>query len=65
LSELGAPILGDVIYGRKKALDREVGRLALHARELGFAHPRDGRPMFFTREWPAALADFAKSRGIE
>jgi 23S rRNA pseudouridine1911/1915/1917 synthase len=64
LSELGVPILGDVIYGRQKSLDREVGRLALHARELGFAHPRDQRPMFFTKEWPPELAAFAQTRGM-
>ena len=64
LSELGVPILGDVIYGRNREIDREVGRLALHARELGFTHPRDQRPMFFSREWPTELAHFAANRGM-
>lgn len=59
LSEAGLPILGDVIYGRGTKLDTGVGRLALHARELGFNHPRDERPLFFSRDWPAPLADFA------
>ena len=64
LSELGCPILGDPIYGRRGPLDQTIGRLALHARELGFTHPRDGRALMFNRPWPAALADFAAARGI-
>jgi tRNA pseudouridine32 synthase/23S rRNA pseudouridine746 synthase len=36
---LGAPIVGDVLYGRP---DR---RLLLHAEELCFAHPHSDRPM--------------------
>ena len=64
LSEAGVPILGDVVYGRGTKVDRAVGRLALHARELGFAHPRDERTMFFAKDWPADLADFAAARGL-
>ena len=40
LSELGHPIAGDRAYGSKT--DR-LGRLALHAFLLGFAHPSTGR----------------------
>ncbi len=39
---VGAPILGDFLYGRESAL---IDRHALHAARLEFCHPRDGRHM--------------------
>jgi len=58
LSEGGAPLLGDALYGRPaKSLDVRrigdaLGRQALHARVLGFAHPITGEPMRFESPWP-------------
>ena len=40
---LGFPILGDRLYGTRAPGQR----LCLHARDLEFSHPRDGRPMVF------------------
>src|SRR5471032_3072562 len=53
LSELGHPLLGERVYirdypGRKI----ESARPMLHARTLGFAHPRTGERMSFEREAP-------------
>ena len=44
LSSIGHPILGDVVYGRKKP---ELGQSSqvLHAGALCFKHPRDERPV--------------------
>lgn len=44
MAYLGHPILGDTVYGRKKA---ELGQdsQCLHAGALCFRHPRDGRPV--------------------
>ena len=44
MAHIGHPILGDVVYGRKKP---ELGQSSqcLHAGQLCFQHPRDGRPV--------------------
>ena len=68
LSEAGLPILGDPIYGRKqapraKALG-DVPRLALHACELGFEHPRTRERMNFRAGWPPELAELAARLGF-
>jgi 23S rRNA pseudouridine1911/1915/1917 synthase len=49
LAEAGHPLLGDALYGgtrkgdgRVKAVQAALGRQALHAARLGFAHPRTG-----------------------
>ena len=44
MAHIGHPILGDMVYGHKKA---ELGQdsQCLHAGALCFRHPRDGRPV--------------------
>ena len=44
MAHIGHPILGDTVYGHKKA---ELGQdsQCLHAGALCFRHPRDGRPV--------------------
>ena len=44
MASIGHPILGDMVYGRKKP---ELGQdsQVLHAGQLCFRHPRDGRPV--------------------
>lgn len=55
LSEHGCPILGDPLYGGKSASSTSiVPRLALHARTLGFVHPR-GEQLRFEVELPGDL----------
>ncbi|MDX2308108.1 MAG: RluA family pseudouridine synthase [Hyphomicrobium sp.] len=68
MAHIGHPLLGDPIYGkgfltrasRLSAGAAEVlaalGRQALHATELGFEHPRTGRPMVFESPAPDDLA---------
>jgi 23S rRNA pseudouridine1911/1915/1917 synthase len=66
LAESGSPVLGDPLYGRtprdprvRDAAER-LGRQALHARTLGFLHPRTGSRVRFEAGPPpdfvAALA---------
>jgi 23S rRNA pseudouridine1911/1915/1917 synthase len=50
LAHAGHPIVGDTMYG--KGRDEELRRLALHAKVLGFVHPRTGEKMTFTAEIP-------------
>jgi 23S rRNA pseudouridine1911/1915/1917 synthase len=55
LAHLGFPVLGDPVYGGRRALpppDVPVHRQLLHAQQLGFIHPITGRPMVFTAPLP-------------
>ncbi|MEO7092308.1 MAG: RluA family pseudouridine synthase [Polyangiales bacterium] len=64
LADHGAPLLGDPLYGkpardpRVRAIGAALGRQALHARVLGFAHPITRKPLRFEAPWPA---DFARA----
>lgn len=54
LAELGHPLLGETVYIRDYAGARiEAPRTMLHARTLGFLHPRTGKQLAFEREAPA------------
>lgn len=63
LSEAGHPLLADSVYGgdarlgnlkdtKLKALIKELGRQALHAKTLGFIHPVTGEYLEFDSELP-------------
>jgi 23S rRNA pseudouridine1911/1915/1917 synthase len=50
MSYIGHPVLGDPLYGPKKVIG-EYGQY-LHAKTLGFKHPRTNEYMEFTSELP-------------
>jgi 23S rRNA-/tRNA-specific pseudouridylate synthase/SAM-dependent methyltransferase len=52
MQEFGRPIVGDRRYG---ASTDPVGRLCLHASELGFTHHQTGQSMRFSSPAPAAF----------
>lgn len=52
LTDLGCPIAGDERYG---AQSDPLGRLALHAIRIGFAHPETREPMEFETPLPAGF----------
>ena len=54
LEFLGHPILGDTKYGKNNAFIR----MALHAKYLGFFHPRTNKFVEFTCEIPPEFKDF-------
>jgi 23S rRNA pseudouridine1911/1915/1917 synthase len=58
MSALRHPCVGDQAYGADPTLAVRLGlsRQWLHARQLGFAHPDDGRAVEFTSEYPDDLA---------
>lgn len=63
LAELGHPICGEKVYRRRpdgsELPDRsQAPRLALHAVELGFAHPATGAEMHWEMPLPADLQAF-------
>ena len=55
---MGCPLLGDVTYGRPprdeqvRAIAKQLGRQALHARLLGFHHPKTGKWLEFESNPP-------------
>lgn len=51
MAHIGNPVLGDKTYGPKKYPFHLEGQL-LHARELGFTHPRTQEKLLFTSELP-------------
>jgi len=54
LAEAGHPLLGERVYIRDYDGPRiEASRVMLHARTLGFVHPRTGEALCFEREHPA------------
>ncbi len=65
LAELGHPVCGDIKYrgsvGQPPMPDHSaVPRLALHAQELGFAHPLTGEALHFETEWPSDMQRFLR-----
>jgi 23S rRNA pseudouridine1911/1915/1917 synthase len=55
LHDLGHPVLGDKLYGGKRAGD--FPRQMLHASKLAFNHPRSGEEMSFEAPLPADFAE--------
>ena len=61
LSWQNHPILGDMVYGRGKALGQESQ--CLHARSLTFRHPRTGETVTVHSELPEYFEDVLKKLG--
>lgn len=71
-AHIGHPLLGDAVYGQgfksraarlpdgARAALAALGRQALHAAELGFAHPVTGEALHFVSPLPADLARLEK-----
>jgi 23S rRNA pseudouridine1911/1915/1917 synthase len=55
LAFLGHPILGDTKYGKNNAFPR----MALHAKYIGFIHPRSGKYMEFDSPVPKEFKDLS------
>lgn len=51
MASLGHPLVGDLVYGSKRPKIKLEGQ-ALHAKTLGFIHPRTKEYMEFTSELP-------------
>lgn len=78
LSEAKHPLLGDSVYGgdarlvnikdaKLKALIKELGRQALHAKTLGFIHPSSGEYIEFDSELPEdmqRILDYLESKVV-
>lgn len=58
MAYLGHPIAGDPVYGPKKPAHGLQNGQCLHARVIGFIHPRDRRYIEITSELPRYFTDF-------
>ena len=56
---LGHPVAGDTVYGSAKGLPGLQGQ-CLHARRVGFVHPRTGEYMEFESDLPTYFTEFLK-----
>jgi 23S rRNA pseudouridine1911/1915/1917 synthase len=60
---IGHPVVGDDTYGQRQNRRLEeltryrAPRQMLHAFELGFIHPRSGKPVRFEAPWPEDFRD--------
>ncbi|CAB1248682.1 pseudouridylate synthase [Ruminococcaceae bacterium BL-4] len=59
MAYLGHPVAGDPLYGPKHRVPGLNGQ-CLHARTIGFIHPRSGKYMEFTSELPLYFKEFLK-----
>ena len=57
MSYIGHPLAGDDVYGPKKAIKSLCGQ-CLHAKKIGFIHPRTNKRMAFESELPAYFLNF-------
>lgn len=62
MASLGHPIAGDTVYGPARQKYDLQGQ-CLHARELTFLHPADGRKMHLKCELPGYFTDFLNKLG--
>ena len=70
MASLLCPLLGDKIYGKPKFKNikskelvvaiKNLNRIALHAKTLGFIHPKTSKEMFFERSWPLDIRPLLK-----
>lgn len=76
ISESGHPILGDTLYGsngrlknmksvKLRSLIKKMERIGLHARELGFVHPKTNEHIQFTAPWPDDIIELVKELGFD
>ena len=52
MKAVGHPVVGDVIYGSEKMQNLGLSGQCLHAKSIGFVHPRSGEHLYFESELP-------------
>ena len=57
MTSTGHPLAGDAVYGPKNCI-KALGGQCLHAKELGFVHPKTGKWMQFDSPLPPYFTDF-------
>lgn len=62
MSYLGYPVAGDDVYGPKKVITK-LGGQCLHAKKIGFIHPKTNEYMEFDSSLPDYFVNFLKELG--
>lgn len=62
MAYIGHPVAGDEVYGPKKVI-KELGGQCLHAKKIGFVHPRTGEYMEFSSRLPDYFLKFLQRLG--
>lgn len=57
MASIGHPLAGDAVYGPRRCITA-LGGQCLHAKELGFLHPRTGEWMQFTSPLPPWFEEY-------
>lgn len=66
MSELGMPLIGDVLYGGPIEVKKiKLERFYLHAAELGFIHPRTNQELKFNCDWPETDQKIIETLGFK
>jgi 23S rRNA pseudouridine1911/1915/1917 synthase len=69
MAHIGHPVLGDSVYGGRKAAtagEIRIARQMLHAESLSLLHPETGHPMTFSAPPPADMSEIIdKLRGAK
>ncbi len=60
MAYIGHPVAGDPVYGPRKVIECLHGQ-CLHAKTVGFRHPRTGEYMEFTSELPPYFLQFLQA----
>ena len=64
MTHLGHPIAGDTVYGRAGAVYKKLNGQCLHAKNIGFVHPRSGEDLEFESELPIYFSQFLKEHNF-
>jgi 23S rRNA pseudouridine1911/1915/1917 synthase len=62
LASRGTPILGDMVYGRKKP-ELGLSSQCLHARRISFVHPRSGETITLSCDLPGYFLEVLQKLG--
>ena len=62
MAYIGHPVAGDPVYGPIRLI-KELHGQCLHARHIGFVHPRTAQYMSFESELPGYFKDFLRKLG--
>lgn len=64
MSYLGHPVAGDTVYGRAGSVYKHLNGQCLHAKKIGFVHPRTNEYLEFESELPDYFKAFLKEHNI-
>jgi 23S rRNA pseudouridine1911/1915/1917 synthase len=64
MAYIGHPLLGDLVYGRKKP-EKGLSGQCLHAKTLKFIHPRSGEPILLDTDLPEYFIEVLRRLGNE